>query len=148
MRTRPLELRDVEAVLAIQAASPETAQWTARDYERVASSEMAGWVAAGDSASSQVAGFIVARRVADDLEILNLAVRHDARHQGVGSLLVAEALTWAKGHGAERAFLEVRASNQGALQFYRKHRFETAGRRVGYYSSPVEDALLLAAPLR
>jgi len=147
VRIRHLEWGDVDAVVAIQAASPEIAQWNAPDYQRVAQGDMAGWVAAGGSAISPLAGFIVARRVADDLEILNLAVRKEARRQGVGSLLVAEALAWAKSYGAGRAILEVRASNEAALQFYRCHGFQPAGRRPRYYQSPAEDALLLAARL-
>ena len=72
---RTLEPRDVDAVLRIQKVSPELAQWTRRDYERVASGEMAGWVAKDGDA---VVGFIVARKLADEMEILNLAVAPDA----------------------------------------------------------------------
>ena len=87
MTIRALESRDVEDILAIQAACPEIAQWTAWDYDRVARGEMAGWVAtenlrvgsevaAGASVEGgvEVAGFLVARRVSSDLEILNFAV--------------------------------------------------------------------------
>ena len=35
MTIRPIESRDIETILAIQRASPEVAQWTARDYARV-----------------------------------------------------------------------------------------------------------------
>ncbi len=63
--------RDVEAILAIQAVSPEIAQWTMWDYERVAQGEMAGWVA---EEAGEVIGFLIARQVVSDMEILNLAV--------------------------------------------------------------------------
>jgi len=51
---RALEARDVEAILAIQAACPEIAQWTAWDYDRVARGEMAGWVAEEGSEAAAV----------------------------------------------------------------------------------------------
>jgi ribosomal-protein-alanine N-acetyltransferase len=142
---RPLDLRDIEDVLAIQAASPEIAQWTLWDYDRVARGEMAGWVQERDL--GEITGFIVARRVSSDLEILNFAVRPGARRQGIGGELLGEALKWAKALHGEKAFLEVRASNLAALRFYERHGFEATGRRPRYYTAPIEDALVLRASL-
>ena len=142
---RTLELRDIEDVLAIQAASPEIAQWSLWDYDRVARGEMAGWVT--ESESGDITGFIVARRIANDLEILNFAVRPTARRQGIGAALLGEALRWASTFSAEQAFLEVRASNLAALRFYEQHKFQVTGRRPRYYTAPIEDALVLSAQI-
>jgi len=142
---RPLELRDIEDVLAIQAASPEIAQWSLWDYARVARGEMTGWVT--ESERGEVTGFIVARRIANDLEILNFAVRPAARRQGIGAALLGEALRWGSAFSAAQAFLEVRASNLAALRFYEQHKFQVTGRRPRYYSAPIEDALILSAQI-
>ena len=142
---RPLELRDIEDVLAIQAASPEIAQWSLWDYDRVARGEMAGWVT--ESERGEIAGFIVARRVANDLEILNFAVRPMARRQGIGAALLSEALRWGSAFSAVQAFLEVRASNLAAIRFYEQHKFQVTGRRPRYYTAPIEDALVLSAQI-
>ena len=156
MPIRPLESRDVEAILAIQTACPEIAQWTAWDYDRVARGEMAGWIAeeaanadaqTSDGASAALAGFLVARRVSDELEILNFAVESDSRRCGIGAALLRAALNWAQTFQAAQAILEVRASNAAALRFYTRHKFEVVGRRPRYYTAPVEDALLLTAKL-
>ncbi len=173
---RPLESRDVEAILEIQAGCPEIAQWTAWDYDRVARGEMAGWVATensnagpevaekvaaglaggvaagvdGEAAAEfadEVAGFLVARRLSSELEILNFAVESEWRRCGIGAKLLGAALQWAQTFEATQAILEVRASNLGALRFYASHKFEVAGRRPRYYTAPVEDALLLTATL-
>jgi [ribosomal protein S18]-alanine N-acetyltransferase len=161
---RPLEARDVEAILAIQAACPEIAQWTAWDYDRVARGEMAGWVATENSnigaegtdavanelaavVAGQVAGFLVARRLSAELEILNFSVESDSRRCGIGAALLGEALRWAQTFQATHAVLEVRASNLAAVRFYTNHKFEVVGRRPRYYTAPVEDALLLTATL-
>jgi ribosomal-protein-alanine N-acetyltransferase len=143
-QVRLLTPADVEAVVAIQAACPEIAQWTAWDYDRVARGEMAGWVAVEESG---VAGFLVARRVSVDLEILNFAVRADFRRGGIGAALLRAALDWGKSFQAKKAMLEVRASNLVALRFYERFSFQVAGRRTHYYTAPIEDALLLTAPL-
>jgi ribosomal-protein-alanine N-acetyltransferase len=147
VKIRPLEARDIASVLEIQAACPEIAQWTTWDYDRVARGEMAGWVAAEEVHDGEMAGFIVARRVANDIEILNFAVRLDARRHGVGTLLLEQALAWARSCHADSVFLEVRASNEAALRFYERHRFESSGRRTRYYIAPIEDAVLLSARL-
>jgi ribosomal-protein-alanine acetyltransferase len=153
---RALESRDVEAILAVQAACPEIAQWTAWDYDRVARGEMAGWVATQNSNvgaevaaefAGEVAGFLVARRLSSELEILNFAVESDWRRCGIGGALLAEALKWAQTFQATHAILEVRVSNLAALRFYERHKFEVVGRRPRYYTAPVEDALLLTATL-
>jgi [ribosomal protein S18]-alanine N-acetyltransferase len=141
---RVLEGGDVDAVLTMQRACPEIAQWTARDYERAAGGEIAGWVAEEDGC---LVGFLVARRVVSDLEILNLAVAESARRHGRGAALLKEALAWAQSFHATHAILEVRESNLAALHFYEHHAFKVVGRRSRYYTAPIEDALLLTAAL-
>jgi len=164
LKIRLLESRDADAILAIQAACPEIAQWTAWDYDRVARGEMAGWVAtekpnpgaevaaevagkAAAEAAGEVAGFLVARRLSSELEILNFAVESNSRRCGIGAALLAAALQWAQTFQATQAILEVRAANLAALRFYARHKFEVVGRRPRYYTAPVEDALLLTATL-
>lgn len=141
---RALESRDIDAVLAIQSTCPEIAQWTVWDYHRVARGEMAGWVAEEDRL---LAGFLVARRVSSDLEILNFAVRDAYRRRGIGGEMLGSALEWAKSLQVTHAILEVRASNLAALRFYERYKFEVVGRRPRYYNAPIEDALLLTATL-
>jgi [ribosomal protein S18]-alanine N-acetyltransferase len=135
-----MAVHDVEPVLAIQTACPEIAQWSAWDYERVARGEMMGWVAEDERG---VAGFLVARQLVGETEILNFAVRADSRRQGTGTALLAQALEWSKAFGAERVILEVRGSNVAAIRFYERHGFVVTGKRPRYYTAPVEDALLL-----
>ena len=121
MNIRSSESRDIEAILSIQSACPEIAQWTISDYARVARGEMAGWVCQGEA---DIRGFLVARSSGSDIEILNLAVRPDARRLGIGTLLVREALEWGRAQHAERAFLEVRVSNGPAVLFYERLNFQ------------------------
>lgn len=144
MHIRRLELSDVEGVLAIQRNCAEIAQWKAADYERAARGEMAGWV--GES-EEEITGFLVARLLVQEAEILNFAVRTDVRRRGMGSRLLAQAIDWSEIHRVERVQLEVRASNSAALSFYEHHGFSIVGRRASYYANPEEDALLLDLPL-
>lgn len=153
MKIVALEQRHFHPVLLLQSACPEVAQWSAADYHRVATGDISGWVAERKSkpveAESHTAidGFIVVRRIDTDVEILNFAVLESSRRQGVGSGLLHEVLAWSRSLGVKQAMLEVRASNDPALQFYGRHNFQIVGRRPRYYSAPVDDALLLTANL-
>ena len=141
MLVRLLEPRDITGVLAIQRSSPEIAQWNAGDYSQLKGDSTAAWVVEIDHA---VAGFIVAQRAADELEILNVAVAQSVRRSGAGTRLLNQALSWGAGHHATRVHLEVRASNRTAIAFYNRHGFMVSGSRPRYYASPVEDAILLS----
>ena len=96
---------------------------------------------------SPIVGFIVARHVADEIHINNVAVKPEFRGRGIGSRLMKTALAWGREMHARQAVLEVRAGNGRAHQLYRGCGFEVIGRRPRYYKSPVEDALLMAVSL-
>jgi ribosomal-protein-alanine N-acetyltransferase len=95
-------------------------------------------------------GFILMRAVADEAEILTLAVCPRARRRGLGGRLVGEGAVEAAARGAVRLFLEVAADNAPARALYARAGFAEAGRRPGYYARPDggrQDALLLALNL-
>ena len=95
-------------------------------------------------------GFILIRTVADEAEILTLAVRSSARRQGLGARLVRAATDRAAASGATRLFLEVAEDNTPARALYDALGFEAAGRRPRYYpraEGPAVDALLLVLNL-
>ena len=94
-------------MLAIQSASPEMAQWTMWDYNRVAAGEMAGWVAEEEG---EVIGFLVARQIGErsgDSEFCGGA-RCAAARSGHRAF-ARRPSTGAKSLDAENALLEVRA---------------------------------------
>lgn len=98
-------------------------------------------------AERPIVGFIVARELADEIHVNNVAVKPEFRGRGIGRLLMNTALAWGRERHARQAVLEVRARNDRARQLYRGCGFEVIGRRRRYYKSPVEDALLMAVSL-
>jgi ribosomal-protein-alanine N-acetyltransferase len=94
-----------------------------------------------------VTGYVIARAIADEGEILNLAVAPDGRRGGVGRALVTEVLRVLGGRGVRDVFLEVRESNAGARALYAAQGFREVGRRSRYYRRPVEDAIILRAAI-
>ena len=95
-------------------------------------------------------GLILMRVVADEAEILTLAVRPAARRAGQGGRLVGEGVLAAAARGAGRVFLEVAEDNAAARALYARAGFVEAGRRPAYYAGADggrRDALLLALNL-
>ena len=91
-------------------------------------------------------GFILCRAVADEAEILTLAVTPLVRRNGVGRVLVESAAGVAAARGAVSLFLEVASDNAAALGLYAAAAFEPAGLRRAYYAD-WSDALVLRRTL-
>lgn len=96
----------------------------------------------------RVKGFIAARLVADELHINNVAVRRGCRRLGIARKLLEAALAEGARMGAQMAFLEVRVGNVPAQALYARCGFRVTGRRPGYYTQPLEDALVMSLQLR
>ena len=94
----------------------------------------------------RVVGYVVARIVAQQGEIANIAVDPDHRGTGLGGHLLDAAILASEAALCEAVWLEVRVSNEPARRLYGSRGFEPIGRRRGYYRAPVEDALVLRRP--
>ncbi|MEM9524378.1 MAG: GNAT family N-acetyltransferase [Pseudomonadota bacterium] len=95
-------------------------------------------------------GFVLGRAIADEVELLTLAVAPTARRQGIGTGLLDAFESTARCLGASEAFLEVAEDNAAARALYARCGFRQTGRRSGYYLSTEEecvDALLLGKSL-
>jgi [ribosomal protein S18]-alanine N-acetyltransferase len=131
---------DLPTVLEILAESPEAANWS------VAALENALDVYAGhflvSVSNTAVIGFVLARQIADEAEILNLAVSRACRRHGIGKALMQHLLATFQDPKPKKLFLEVRESNAPAIAFYRSLGFAQSGRRACYYHHPREAALV------
>jgi ribosomal-protein-alanine N-acetyltransferase len=141
---RPMELQDVDSVLAIASAQPLAPQWSRQSYVRALDPQ--GFplrIALVAEAEGAIAGFAVSSVVALQAELESIAVAAANQGRGVGQTLLAAMLSAVGQAGAEEIILEVRVSNQRAIQLYRKEGFLETGVRRDYYQSPVEDAFLM-----
>lgn len=78
----------------------------------------------------------------EEAHITTLAVAADYRGRGAGEFLLERLLGAMKDFKVKKATLEVRASNQAAINLYQKFGFVSAGKRKSYYPDG-EDALIL-----
>ena len=91
---------------------------------------------------STLLGFLVARQLAPEWELENIAVVPRAQRMGVGKRLLEALFEEARRTRSRSLFLEVRESNLAARSLYRSLGFGETGRRKSYYTSPLEDAVL------
>ena len=99
--------------------------------------------------SVQVLGYCVSYEAVGECHILNICVDPDRRRSGIGQRLLAHALDQGQQQGAEAVFLEVRPSNQAAIDLYQQSGFEQVGVRKNYYPGidRREDAWVFRLPL-
>lgn len=147
VKIRRLEAHDIDVIIEIQTQSREASQWSRNEYELLTAPASANnaapcWIAENDG---RVAGFLVVRKLTDEMEILNLAIALASRRRGIAGQLLRTAMKWAAAEGIAKIYLEVRASNAPAKVFYQSYGFRAIGTRPNYYSDPLDDALLLTA---
>jgi ribosomal-protein-alanine N-acetyltransferase len=92
----------------------------------------------------KIAGYIVAREMAGELHINNVAVREGYRRRGIGTCLLQRVLDQGRQMGARTAFLEVRSGNHAAQSLYKTCGFKPVSVRANYYSEPREDAVVMS----
>ena len=98
---------------------------------------------AKDTNTDIVVGFAGILIVADEAELLNIAVSSDYRRNGIAKRLLEHLIAVARKQGAYRMLLEVRSSNEGAKVLYNQIGFSELAIRKNYYSGPTEDAIIM-----
>jgi ribosomal-protein-alanine N-acetyltransferase len=136
---------DIDQVLAIEQASfsmPWSRNLFLSEFRSPGVSTLLVSLA-HDTPMRTVTGYIVYWNVDDEMHILNLAVSPALRRRGLARQLVLQAVKRARGRGARRAFLEVRASNTAAQKLYSDLGFSGSFIRRDYYDAPTEDAVIM-----
>lgn len=160
MNIRKATPDDISLMMDLAKESVFAAHWKTEQYGAIFSASekirrlAVVAVETGEGGSPHVAGndsilgFLVARHLAPEWELENIAVAPNARRKGIGQQLLDTLLAAARETDSESVFLEVRDSNQPARALYERAGFQQTGRRKSYYSNPVEDAVLYRFTLR
>lgn len=122
-----------KVLVSLYQSSPWTFEQTFSDMLR---EETVYYIAFADN--QEVVGFLATSVVMTETEITNIGVRPDFQGQGIASDLLKQLI-----RDGDELFLEVRASNQPALNLYQKLGFVAYYRRKSYYHNPIEDAILM-----
>jgi len=136
---RPMTEADLEQVLAIETAS-FSVPWSREHFvnELEAHHSFPYIAELGNCA----AGYVCLMSLFEEAQILDIAVDHLLRGQGIARMLMDHAISVALEKGAEVLSLEVRASNIAAITLYERCGFLRTGLRQRYYEGR-DDAVLM-----
>jgi ribosomal-protein-alanine N-acetyltransferase len=141
---RAMTADDLERVLEIEHVA-YSMPWARTTFEGLLARQDADLLVA--VAGRQVVGYAVCWSVMEQAELGNIAVAPEWRRQGVATQLLERVLRRQTERGVREIFLEVRTSNTVAQELYQRYGFRQIGRRAGYYSGPIEDALVMRREL-
>ena len=145
-RFEPLSEARLDAVLAIEQTA-YAQPWSRGNF---ADSLRAGYQAQLLLADDAILGYFIAMKGVDEVHLLNITVAPDHQGQGWGRVMLDALAIWSRGQGAQWLWLEVRVSNQRALQIYERHVYRRVGERKGYYPAGHgrrEDAVVMSLRL-
>jgi len=134
----PMTERHLPEILAIERACFRD-PWPLRTFCDLIAEPATSWVALKEG---RVIGYLLTLWVMNEIHLLNIAVQADMRCRGVGRQLMAFLLQKAHAQGIRIISLEVRVSNQVAIEFYQKAGFRCSYRRKSYYDDG-EDAWMM-----
>ena len=140
----PMLRDDLDAVLAIERASYSSPWQREHFLAEIFTNAVAEPRVLRRGA--RIVGYICLWWVADELQILNVAVSPSQRRRGVARTMLQATLGEARARGCAVARLEVRASNSPARRLYEEFGFVEEGQRPAYYADR-EDALLMRLDL-
>jgi ribosomal-protein-alanine N-acetyltransferase len=145
-RFEPLSEARLDAVMAIEQTA-YAQPWSRGNFT---DSLKAGYQAQLLLADDAILGYFIAMKGVDEVHLLNITVAPDHQGQGWGRVMLDALAIWSRGQGAQWLWLEVRVSNQRALQIYERHGYRRVGERKGYYPAGQgrrEDAVVMSLRL-
>lgn len=139
---RPMTAADVPSVAALEKLCFSD-PWSVSSIASELDNPLSLWLVWEEDGAA--AAYLGVQRVPPQADVMNVAVSPALRRRGIARALFAELER--RLPEIDELFLEVRASNSGAIALYRTLGFEQVGRRPNYYFDPREDALILRKEL-
>ena len=141
VRLEPGDSQDLDGVMAVMKAAfgdRYGEAWTRSQCAGILPMAGVALRLARDAASREPIGFSLSRSIADESELLLLAVLPACHRQGIGTRVLDDFIERARDAGASRVHLEVRDGNP-AIAMYRASGFAPVGRRKNYYRAANGD---------
>jgi ribosomal-protein-alanine N-acetyltransferase len=137
---RTLGYSDLPQVISIERRA-FTAPWSLAMFVLELSKPSGLCLAAVDSDTSKLVGYLILARYNTVWHLMNIAVEPTRRREGIARAMLEQMFERA---GPEEQYtLEVRTSNAPAITLYERFGFRPAGKRPRYYRDTGEDAMIM-----
>lgn len=147
VRIRKVRKGDIDRIIDIERSWHHLSHWSIDSYYRLLNDDSftSSFVAEIEDGYGRpdIVGFVIFHIAADVSEIYNIAVVNSHARSGIGRELMVAAIYESGRRKVDKVILEVRKSNNPAINFYLKFNFTIAGERKNYYSNPIEDAYVM-----
>lgn len=140
MIIRSMQEKDLQAVHEIECGI-FSRPWSIEDFHKSIKEDKSIYLVVEEK--EEITAYCGLWDVAGEGQINNVAVKKNARNQGVGYAMLKKLIELGSSQGVEAFTLEVRISNLSAISLYHKLGFKDAGIRKKFYESPAEDALIM-----
>ena len=131
------DLGDIEAIERRAYRTPWSRSMFASELSKSTS------ICLGAFEGGRLVGYTINSRYVDAWHVMNVAVDPDWHHRGIATALLTRLFDLTEADAQRGYTLEVRVSNQDAIDLYEKLGFEARGVRRGYYTDNREDALIM-----
>ena len=142
MSIRGLKLRDLPAIERIERDS-YTTPWSRSMFAGELSKASSICLGAFDDDTGELTGYLIVSRYVDAWHVMNIAVEPNVRRAGIATALLQQLFETTADDSRRGYTLEVRVSNEGAINLYQRLGFQARGIRRGYYTDNREDALIM-----
>ena len=139
---RPMDKSDIEDVVAVEEESYGKHHWSKESFFNELSNDLAYYFCAIND-DGKLIGYVGTWQIIEEAHITNLSVKPDFRRNKVGEALLHTAIENCYKNGIKYITLEVRVSNEKAINLYSKYGFKSLGTRKEYYQDNNEDALIM-----
>lgn len=138
---REMRLEDLDDVLQIEEKT-FSPPWSRKSFEMEINENLLSTNIVAQY-QEKILGYAGMWTVIDEGHITNIAVDEEYKGKSIGNYLLMGLIKQAINNGIYKITLEVRKSNQVAINLYKKHGFIEAGIRKDYYVNEKEDAIIM-----
>lgn len=140
MQVRNMLQKDIGAVAELERQC-FSEPWSEKSLKESLESKSYYFLVAEEA--DKVVGYMGIAVILEEADVTNIAVSFNYRHRGIAEALMHRMFQDCKEKGIQAMTLEVRVSNEPALQLYKKMGFCSVGIRKNFYQKPVEDAVIM-----
>ncbi len=139
-----MQAADLSAVLLIE--QEQLFPWTAQMLQDCL---QANYLCLVLEVKQEIIGFTIMMLAGRQADLLNIAIKTAYHRQGYGRILLTHVLTTAREKCFTHIYLEVRISNQAAIDLYQQAGFKEIASRKNYYPAlnGKEDAVIMSLAL-
>ena len=133
---------DIENVIQIEAEAYGKHHWSKSSFYDEMQNNLAKYYVA-KTLDGELVGYAGAWHIIDEGHITTIAVKKTHLRQHIGEAIIVKILEDCYKAEIKYLTLEVRVSNEPAINLYKKYGFNSLGTRKGYYQDNNEDALIM-----